>query len=261
MITKLKSNPTITHIPYQYIKKDNRDAKYQRYQQAQEYYVQYLINNVYTSDEQKDYTTDIEIINDNNILFNQYMREPTSQKSDLKYSLITNLINFFSTFEEWDSNYDLLKYLMYYQVKYLHAFNENGKINYLITMYLKYQYNTEIIWEEESFINNLTIKANGTDLFSKRDWSYFNSTIPVNKFKNSLPIGFHVYTFSLYPTDEQHSGHLNFSNFDDIVLKIESNPLIVNGIRGPHPYILATVIKEYNILRVMSGFGSMAWIN
>jgi hypothetical protein len=264
MITKLKANPKIHYIPNQYIKNDNRDAKYKRYQQALIYHAQYIINNVYTSNEQRDYAIDIEIITQNNSLLNHYMEDTFTEKAMAKYDIIRNLINFFSTFEQWDSNYNFLKYLMYYQVKYLSAFNitnSSGKINSILTTYIKYQYNTEIIWEEESFINNLTIRANGTDLFSERDWIYFNSVVPVTKFKNSLPIGFYVYTFSLYPTDEQYSGHLNFTNFDDIILNVQSNSLIVNGKGGPYPYVLSTIIKEYNILRIMSGFGSMAWIN
>jgi hypothetical protein len=264
MITKLKSNPKINYIPFQYIKKDKRDTKYKRYQQAIIYHTQYIINNVYTSDEQRDYAIDIEIITQNNILLNEYIKVTLIEKVKAKYDIINNLINFFSGFEQWDSNYDFLKYLMYYQVKYLSEFNVNiqsGKINSILTTYIKYQFNTEIIWEEESFINKLTIRANGTNLYSERDWLYFNSTVPVTKFKNSLPSGYYVYTFSLFPTDNQHSGHLNFTNFDDIVFKVQSNPLIVNGDGGPYPYVLSTIIKEYNILRIMSGFGSFGWIS
>ena len=263
MITKSKSNPKMTYLTNQYIKADKRDVKYKRYQQALIYSEQYIINNVYTSNEQRDYAEDIDIIIQNNILFNEYMKETAIMKLSSKYQLITNLINFFSSFEEWDTNYNLLKYLMYYQIKYLSAFDsiiQTGKINYLITMYLKYQYSTQIIWEEESFISSLTIKANGTDLFSERDWLYFNSAVPYTKFKNSLPQGYYAYTFSLYPLDGQHSGHLNFTNFDDVVMKVKSNPLVVNN-NKPNPYILSTIVREYNIVRIMSGFGSVAWIN
>jgi len=219
---------------------------------------------VYTNNEQRGYAQDIEIILQNTILFNQWTM--SSDKNATQFERINQLVNFFSSFKQWDDQYDFLNYLLYYESKYLYAFltinhPNYSKINYLITMYIEYQYNTEIIYEEEPFIQSLTIRANGTDLFSSRDWLYFNSAVPVNKFKNSLPAGFYTYTFSLFPRDEQHSGHLNFTNFDDIVLKLESNPLIVSGEGGPYPYTLSTIIREYNILRVMSGLGSMAWIN
>jgi hypothetical protein len=102
----------------------------------------------------------------------------------------------------------------------------------------------------------MTFKADGTDLFSSRDYRYFSDVVPYNKFKNNLPTGFYTYTFSLYPLEDQNSGHLNFTNFNDIVLKVESNDLVETN-----PYILHTTIKEYNIIRIMSGIGSAAWIN
>jgi hypothetical protein len=78
----------------------------------------------------------------------------------------------------------------------------------------------------------------------------------VQKFKNSLPMGYYVYSFSLYPTDDQHSGHLNFTNFDDTIVKITSNSIV-----NSNPYKINSIIKEYNILRIMGGMGSMAWLN
>ena len=259
LITRLKSNPKITFIPQQYIKKDKRDIRYKRYVTAIQYYNLFMINNIYTSDDQRDYANDIEIIYYNNLLLEEYMK--AFDKNISKYDDINNIITFFSNFKQWDNNFDFAKFLLYYQKIFLSAFTSHNKINYLITIYIQHQYNTELIYEEISFIDTIKIKANGTNLFSERDSSFFSDLIPVTKFKNNLPIGFYVYTFSLYPLEDQHSGHLNFTNFDDIVFKIKSNSLIINGINGPYPYEIYTHIKEYNILRIMSGLGSMAWIN
>jgi hypothetical protein len=85
---------------------------------------------------------------------------------------------------------------------------------------------------------------------------YYNSVVPYSKFKNSLPSGYYTYTFSLFPLDEQHSGHLNFTYFDDITFVINSDQNVNNN-----PYLLSNIIKEYNIIRIMSGIGSLAWIN
>ena len=85
---------------------------------------------------------------------------------------------------------------------------------------------------------------------------YYNNVIPYTKFKNSLPTGYYTYSFSLYPLDDQPSGHLNFTNFDDITFIINSDSNV-----NSNPYLLETVIKEYNILRVMSGIGRLAWIS
>jgi hypothetical protein len=132
---------------------------------------------------------------------------------------------------------------MYYQKKY------NASM-YMIMMYIKYLYKNEKIINEISPIKSMVLKVNGTELFSERDYSYYTNVIPYQKFNNSLPIGYYAYTFSLYPTDPQFSGHLNFTNLDDIVFGITSNK---------PGYNLNTVVKEYNILRIMSGIGSMAW--
>ena len=69
-------------------------------------------------------------------------------------------------------------------------------------------------------------------------------------------MGYYVYSFSLYPNQDQYSGHLNFTNFDDIVFKISSEDRV-----NVEPYNLHTLVKEYNILRIMSGMGSLAWID
>ena len=53
----------------------------------------------------------------------------------------------------------------------------------------------------------------------------------------------------------QWSGHLNFTNLDNAVITVNSNSQN-NGI-----YQLSTLLKEYNILRIMSGMGSLAWVN
>jgi hypothetical protein len=65
-----------------------------------------------------------------------------------------------------------------------------------------------------------------------------------------------VYTFSLVPNDLQPSGHLNFNFFDNISLDIDSNELVTN-----EPYNLKVIVKEYQIIRIMSGIGSLAWLN
>jgi hypothetical protein len=138
---------------------------------------------------------------------------------------------------------------MYYQKKYTSSL-------YAITMYVKYLYKNEENITKISPIESMLLQVNGSELFSERNYSYYTNVIPYEKFKNYLPTGYYAYTFSLYPTDDQFSGHLNFTNLDDLVMNITSNNLV-----SEQQYNINTVIKEYNILRIMSGIGSMAWIN
>ena len=238
-ITKPISNSNITYIP-EYIK--DYDSRYDRYITSYEYYVLYINNgNIYTSEEQKKYILDIEIINNNNIEYNK------SKKSDR----INRLSNMFGKMDIW--NDDLLKYLMYYEDKFLGYELSDSRKNYIIMIYLKYQYKCNIITNELSPINSIMITVNGEKLFNAMDDKYFNCIIPTQKYNNSLPSGYYCYTFSLYPLESQYSGHLNFTNFDDVSITITSDNIL--------PCNIYTVIKEYNIIRIMSDLAELAWIN
>ena len=83
----------------------------------------------------------------------------------------------------------------------------------------------------------MSIKINGVDLFSPRDYIYFQDIIPYQKFNNNLPCGYYTYTFSLFPNEMQPSGYLNFSHFDDISFNITSNINVLNN-----PYSLNIIV-------------------
>ena len=63
-------------------------------------------------------------------------------------------------------------------------------------------------------------------------------------------MGQYIYTFSLNPLDPQFSGHLNYTNFNDSSIIITSDKNIFE------PYNIQIIIKEYNILKIVSGIGS-----
>ena len=224
---------------------NGRDSRYQRYITSLSYYDLYIVNNIYTSNEQRDYANDIDIIKNNT---NEY----TNYINGIVISRITRLINNFSNYKIY--NDELLKMLMYMEDKYFSSQTDSKK-TYSLAMYLQYLYQPNQTIEKISPIDIMTIKVNGKELFAPRDWVYFNSVIPNQKFKNSLEMGYYAYSFSLYPNEDQHSGHLNFTHFEDVSFKISSNENVLN-----EPYTLHILTKEYNILRIMSGMGSYAWI-
>jgi hypothetical protein len=227
------------------------DARYEQYMNAYKYYLEYIKNNIYTSEEQKKYAIDIEIIKNNMISINKYFATENKSSSP-EIIQINRIINTYNKWAIWDNN--LLKYILYFENKYLTALTDSQKET-TISLYLTYMFSNKIIINEISPIESMVFKANGTELFAERDHSYFTNVVPYQKFNNSLPTGYYVYTFSLYPLDKQYSGHLNFTNFDDVVIKITSNSLVLS-----EQYKLSTIVKEYNILRVMSGLASLAWI-
>ena len=231
------------------------DIKYKYYITAYQYYLELIVSNVYTSNEQKKYAIDIEIIRNISIQLSNYLA--SNNKTSSNYQQINRIINTYSSWAIWDSTNNLLKYLLYFENKYLSKLSDSKREN-VLTIYLKYQFSNSVIINEISPIKSLLIKANGADLFSEQDCIYFTDVVPCHKFKNSLPTGYYTYTFSLYPLDDQHSGHLNFTNFDDIVIKVTSDAIV--NLKPSNPYVLSTVVREYNILRIMSGLSSLGWM-
>ena len=126
-----------------------------------------------------------------------------------------------------------------------------------IRLYFIYIYKNNISTIDVSPIKTLNIQSNGVDLVPTLDYNYYNILIPYQKFYNSPPMGYYINTFSLYPLEKQPSGHLNFNYLENITLNIETTIEENNN----EPFNLITVVKEYQILRIMSGQASLAWIN
>ena len=247
MITKLISNNkqnSFQSITNKY------DSRFQIYNTALKYYNLYISNNyIYTLEDQKNYAKYIGIIKNVIVELNSFI----NSKNKNIFIRINLLITNFSSCTYFDSNYNFLQYLMFFQDAFLSLLNSTKQI-YTLTNYIQYMYLNQQIIEEISPISTMYFRANGYDLLAARDDNYFNAAVPYTKFKNSLSTGYYTYTFSLYPTEEQFSGHLNFSYFDDVSVIITSNDLVTKN-----PYKIHTILKEYNILRIMSGMGGLGW--
>lgn len=148
-----------------------------------------------------------------------------------------------------------LRFELYLMDKYL----KNNELNtqlYRLTLYFNKLYKNQKVSTDVSPIIEMKLKNNGDDFFSKKQYNYLNSVIPCDKFKSSPDIGYYAYSFSLNPTELQHSGHLNFNFLDNVQVEIDSNDLVLS-----EPYNLKVIVKEYQIIRIMSGIGSLAWLN
>ena len=105
---------------------------------------------------------------------------------------------------------------------------------------------------------NLTTSAklqlNGHDRFAERNGKYFNRVQPFQHHTN-VPDnkGINVYSFALKPEEHQPSGTLNFSRIDSAVLNVSSASDDVDKMR--------VYAVNYNVLRVMSGMGGLAYSN
>jgi len=101
------------------------------------------------------------------------------------------------------------------------------------------------------------LQLNGHDRFAERNGRYFNLVQPYQHHKNVPSTGINVYSFALNPEDHQPSGTCNFSRIDASALILNlTNSAIANG--GSKVYVFAV---SYNILRIMSGMGGLAYTN
>jgi hypothetical protein len=109
-------------------------------------------------------------------------------------------------------------------------------------------------------VANAKLVLNGNDRFAQRNGSYFNLVQPFQHHEN-VPsnAGINVYSFSLKPEDHQPSGSLNMSRIDTAVLNLSMNTN--GGYSSSSGHNLSVYAVNYNVLRIMSGMGGIAYSN
>jgi hypothetical protein len=102
------------------------------------------------------------------------------------------------------------------------------------------------------------IQLNGHDRFDARFGSYFNYVQPYQHHTRSPAVGINVYSFALKPEEHQPSGTCNFSRIDKATLNLT---LSVNTVKNQNTAKVRIYAVNYNVLRVMSGMGGLAYSN
>jgi hypothetical protein len=102
------------------------------------------------------------------------------------------------------------------------------------------------------------LQLNGQDRFSEREGTYFDVVQPYEYHSHSPDTGINVYSFSLKPEEHQPSGTCNFSRIDNATLQMVVSNETVKETRTAKVRVYAT---NYNVLRVMSGMGGLAYSN
>jgi hypothetical protein len=117
------------------------------------------------------------------------------------------------------------------------------------------------------------VQLNGQDRFTEREGSYFNFVQPYQHHTNTPATGINVYSFALKPEDLQPSGSCNFSRIDNAVLNLTLTPAtFVTNVESINDNSSVTTDKQtsanvniyatnYNVLRIMSGMGGLAYSN
>ena len=92
---------------------------------------------------------------------------------------------------------------------------------------------------------------NGQDRFSTRKAGYFNLVQPNAHHTRGPAVGVYSYSFALKPEEHQPSGSVNMSRIDNATLQM--------SFASSAPMKLYTYATNYNVFRVMSGMGGLAY--
>ena len=112
------------------------------------------------------------------------------------------------------------------------------------------------------------LKLNGQDRFQERRMEYFRRVQAYKHHTNSARVGttltyasnkyysqyIYLYSFALNPEEHQPSGTCNFSRIDNTVLSFNNLASLASG-------IVKVFAVNYNVLRIMSGMGGLAYSN
>ena len=102
------------------------------------------------------------------------------------------------------------------------------------------------------------LQLNGQDRFSEREGTYFDLVQPFQHHTRAPDTGINVYSFALRPEEHQPSGTCNFSRIDNATLQLVLSNATVTGTNTAKVRVYAV---NYNVLRIMSGMGGLAYSN
>ena len=145
------------------------------------------------------------------------------------------------------------------------AFSDPDSVPTLTQMLANIVYNVEpgFLASAKNPFSKCLLQLNGNDRFAERDGTYFNYVQPYQHHTN-IPAncGINVYSFALKPEEHQPSGTLNMSRIDTAILQLG----VYSGTAYSKNYTLANTTlyiyaTNYNVLRILSGMGGLAYSN
>jgi hypothetical protein len=109
-------------------------------------------------------------------------------------------------------------------------------------------------------LKSAILQLNGNDRFAVREGLYFTHVQPYQHHTN-VPVNnpINVYSFALKPEEHQPSGTLNMSRIDTATLMIDAED---PGTTANYTYDGINIYAvNYNVLRILSGMGGLAYSN
>ena len=108
--------------------------------------------------------------------------------------------------------------------------------------------------ENNGTLDTFKLVLNGQDRFKEQSGKYFNTVQPFVHHSGSPAPGVYSYSFALKPEEHQPTGSCNFSRIDNAQVAIKAK----TGIAETTLRMFAT---NYNVLRIQSGMGGLAFSN
>ena len=103
-------------------------------------------------------------------------------------------------------------------------------------------------------LNTFKLILNGQDRFKEQKGKYFNQVQPYNHHSGNPMPGIYSYSFALKPEEHQPTGTCNFSRIDNAQVQVVQHP----AGDATNMHMFAT---NYNVLRIQSGMGGLAFSN
>jgi hypothetical protein len=115
-------------------------------------------------------------------------------------------------------------------------------------------------------VHKVLLQLNGHDRFSERDGFYFNYVQPYQHHSNTPTDGLNMYSFALNPEEHQPSGTCNMSRIDNATLNLTFGRTDSTDSAFKTEYLadntdISIYATNYNVFRVMSGMGGLAYSN
>jgi len=106
-------------------------------------------------------------------------------------------------------------------------------------------------------VDSAKLQLNGHDRFDEQKGDYFNYVQPHQHHTRTPADGIFVYSFGLNPEQHQPSGTANLSRIDTTMLNLK----FTDAVKGGDGSLLWIFAFSYNVFRIMSGMGGLAYAN
>jgi hypothetical protein len=120
---------------------------------------------------------------------------------------------------------------------------------------IPYTYDQTAVYEQ-------WLQINGQDRLDRRYGDYFNKVQPYQHHTGLAPgVGVYSYSFAVKPEENQPSGTCNFSRIDTATIVMTMDGSVTVDQTTDNTWDVRVYAINYNVLRIMSGMGGLAYSN